>query len=71
MFQILLPTMNLLTRGQVVKRLKEAKVIRPYLPLFGPSRASAVLHTLTHKKSERKNSWLYKIGYGEKSVTWY
>jgi len=71
MFQILLPTMNLLTRGQVVKRLEEAKVIRPYLPLFGPSRASAVLHTLTHKKSERKNSGLYKIGYGEKSVTWY
>jgi len=51
--------------------LEKAKVIRPYLPLFGSSRASAVLHILSRKKSVKRNSGLYKYGYGEKSIIWY
>jgi len=51
--------------------LEKAKVIRPYLPLFGSSRASAVLHILSRKKSVKRNSGLYKVGHGEKSIIWY
>jgi len=51
--------------------LEKAKVIRPYVPLFGSSRASALLHTLSRRKSMRRNSGLYKLGHGEKSVIWY
>jgi len=59
------------THCQVVNKLEKAKVIRPYVPLFGSSRASALLHTLFRKKSMRRNSGLYKVGHGEKSVIWY
>ena len=69
--QILLPTVNLLTHYQAVNRLEKAKVIRPYAPLFGSSRASALLHTFSRKHSVRRNSGLYKLGHGEKSVIWY
>jgi len=63
--------MNLSTHCQVVNKLEKTKVIRPYVPLFGSSRASALLHTLSRKKSVRRNSGLYKLGHGEKSVIWY
>ena len=56
---------------QVVNKLEKAKVIRPYLPLFGSSRASAFLHFLSCKKVMRRNSGLYKYGHGEKSIIWY
>ena len=59
------------THCQVVNKLEKAKVIRPYAPLFGSSRASALLHTLSRKKSVRRNSGLYKLGHGAKSVIWY
>jgi len=59
------------THCQVVNKLGKAKVIRPYVPLLGSSRASALLHTLSRKKSARRNSGLYKLGHGEKSVIWY
>jgi len=51
--------------------LEKAKVIRPYDPLFGSSCVSAFLHTFFRKKSVRRNSGLYKLGHGEKSVIWY
>jgi len=51
--------------------LEKAKVIRPYVPLFGSSRVSALLHDIFRKKSVRRNSGLYKFGHGEKSVIWY
>ena len=63
--------MNLLTHCQLVNTLEKAKVIRPYVPLFGSSRASSLLHVLSRKKSVRNNSGLYKVGHGEKSVVWY
>jgi len=63
--------MNLPTHVQVVNRLEKAKIIRPYSPLFGSSRASALLHILSRKKSVKRNSRLYKFGHGEKSVIWY
>ena len=63
--------MNLPTHVQVVNRLEKAKITRPYVPLFGSSRASALLHIFSRKKSVRRNSGLYKFGHGEKSVIWY
>jgi len=51
--------------------LEKAKVIQPYVPLFGSSRASALLHILSRKKSVKRNSGLYKYGHGEKSIIWY
>jgi len=62
---------NLLTHYQAVNKLEKAKVIQPYAPLFGSSRASALLHTFSHKHSVRRNSGLYKLGHGEKLVIWY
>jgi len=59
------------THYQVVNKLKKAKVIRPYVPLFGSSCVSAFLHTFSRKKSVKRNSGLYKLGHGEKSVIWY
>jgi len=59
------------THCQVVNKLEKAKVIWPYAPLFGSSLASALLHTLSRTKSVRRNSGLYKLGDGEKSVIWY
>jgi len=63
--------MNLPTHDQIVNKLEKAKVIRPYVPFFGSSRASALLHILSRKKSLRRNSGLYKLGHEEKSVIWY
>jgi len=51
--------------------LEKANIIRPYVSLSGSSRASALLHSLFRKKSVRRNSGLYKLGHGEKSVIWY
>jgi len=59
------------THCQFVNKLKKAKVIRPYVPLFGSSCVSAFLHTFSHKKSVKRNSGLYKLGHGERSVIWY
>ena len=63
--------MNLPTHCQAVNKLEKAKVIRPYAPFFGSSRASGLLYTFSRKKSVRRNSGLYKLGHGEKSVIWY
>jgi len=51
--------------------LEKVKVIRPYVPFFGSSHVSALLHTLSRKKSVRRNSGLYQFGHGEKSLIWY
>ena len=56
---------------QFVNNLEKAKVIRPYVPLFGSSHASALLHILSRKNSLRRNTGLYKLGHGEKSIIWY
>jgi len=56
---------------QAVNRLEKAKVIRPYVPLLGSSRASALLRVLSRTKSVRRNSGLYRLGRGEKLVLWY
>jgi len=71
MLQILLPTVNLLTHYQAVNKLEKAKVIQPNTPLFSLSCASVLLHTFSRKHSVRRNSRLYKLGHGEKSVIWY
>ena len=63
--------MKLLKHYQVVNKLEKARVIRPYVPLFGSSHVSAFLHTFSRKKSVKRNSGLYKRGHGEKSVIWY
>jgi len=51
--------------------LEKAKVIWPYVPLFGSGRTSALLHILSRKKLVKRNSGLYKVGHGEKSIIWY
>jgi len=51
--------------------LEKEKVIRPYVPVFGSSRASAFLHILSRNNAVRRNSGLYKLGHGEKSIIWY
>ena len=63
--------MDQFTCCQVVNKLERAKVIWPYVPLFGSSRASALLRVLSRTKSVRRNSGLYKLGRGKKSVIWY
>jgi len=55
----------------MVNKLEKAGVIRRYYPLFGSSRVTTLLHTLSRKNSVRKDSGLYKCGHGEKSVIWY
>ena len=55
----------------MVNKLEKAGVIRRYHPLFGSSRVTTLLHTLSHKNSVRKDSGLYKLGHGEKSIIWY
>jgi len=55
----------------VVNKLKKAGVIRRYHPLFGSSHATALVYTLSRKKSVRRNSGLYRLGHGERSVIWY
>jgi len=59
------------THCQVVNKLEKEKVIRPYVPVFGSSRASAFLHILSRNNAVRRNSGLYKLGHGEKSIIWY
>ena len=55
----------------MVNKLEKAGVIRQYHPLFGSSRVTTLLHTLSHKNSVRKDSGLYQLGHGEKSIIWY
>jgi len=55
----------------VVNKLKKAGVIRRYHPLFGSSRATTLVYTLSRKSSVRGSSGLYKFGYGKKSIIWY
>lgn len=55
----------------MANKLEKAKVSRPYVPLFGSSRASALLRVLCCRKSVKRNSGLYKVGHGEKSVIWH
>lgn len=54
----------------MIDKLEEAKVIRPFHPRFGSSRATALLRIFSRKKSG-KSSGLYKLGHREKSVIWY
>ena len=70
-FQIWLSTMNLPTHCQAVNKMEKAKIIWPYVPLFGSSRVSAFLHILSRQKSVRRNNRLYRAGHGEKSIIWY
>ena len=60
--------MNLSTHCHAVTKVEQTKVSWPYVPLFGLSRASALLHTLYSKKLVRRNSGLCKCGHGEKLV---
>jgi len=55
----------------MVDNLAKAKVIRPYRPLFGSSRATSLLYALLRTKSVHRNSGLFKYGYGERSAIWY
>jgi len=55
----------------ILNRLEKAKVIRPYVPLFGSSRASTLLRILSCRDSIKGNSGLYKAGHGENSVILY
>jgi len=55
----------------MLNKLEEEKVIRPYVPLFGSSLASTLLRVLSRRNSIKRNSGLYKVGHGEKSVIWY
>jgi len=55
----------------VVNKLKKAGVIRRYHPLFGSSRATTLVYNLSRKNTVRRNSGLYRLGHGEKSVIWY
>ena len=54
-----------------VCKLEKVKFVWPYVPFFGLSRASALLHTFSHKKSVRRNSGVYQYGDGDKSIIWY
>ena len=55
----------------MVNKLEKAGVIRRYHPLFGSSRATTLVYTLSRKSSVRGNSGLYKFGHGKKSIIWY
>ena len=55
----------------MLNKLEEEKVIRPYVPLFGSSRASTLLRVLSRRNSIKRNSGLDKAGHKEKSVIWY
>jgi len=55
----------------VVNKLEKAGVIRRYHPLFGSSHVTTLVYTFFRKNSVRRNSGLYKLGHGEKSVIWY
>ena len=67
-FQLWLPGVDKFTYCQMLNKLKKAKVIRPYVPLFGSSRASTLLRVLSCRNSIKRNSGLYKAGHGE---NWY
>jgi len=56
---------------QLLNKLEKERVIRPYVPLFGSSRASTLLHVLSRRNSIKRNSGLDKAGHKEKSVIWY
>ncbi|KAF5356894.1 hypothetical protein D9756_006425 [Leucocoprinus leucothites] len=55
----------------MVEKLGRLRVIRPYHPQFGSSRAASVLHTVSRQTSSSKKSGLYKLGYEDMSVVWY
>jgi len=63
--------MDKFTYCQMLNKLEKTKVIRPYVPLFGSSRASTLLRALSCRNSIKRNSGLYKAGHGENSVIWY
>ncbi|KAJ3564593.1 hypothetical protein NP233_g8190 [Leucocoprinus birnbaumii] len=56
---------------RMIKKLEIAGVIRPWHPQLGSSRASSLLRDFSSRKSQSKNSGLYKYGHGDKSVIWY
>ncbi|KAF5359636.1 hypothetical protein D9756_003120 [Leucocoprinus leucothites] len=55
----------------MVDKLDSARVIRPYHPRFGSSRATSILHTVSRRRSSGRKSGLYKFGHGDKSMIWY
>jgi len=55
----------------MLNKLEKERVIRPYVPLFGSSRASALLRVLSRRNSIKRSSGLYKAVRKEKSVIWY
>ncbi|KAF5361047.1 hypothetical protein D9756_004499 [Leucocoprinus leucothites] len=55
----------------MVNKLEGARVIRPYHPRLGSSRAASVLHTISRQKRFSIKSGLYKLGHGDKSVIWF
>ncbi|KAF5360973.1 hypothetical protein D9756_004482 [Leucocoprinus leucothites] len=60
-----------LKHQQMVDKLESARVIRPYHPQLGSSRAASVLHTISRQKRSSIKSGLYKLGHGDKSVIWF
>ena len=70
-FQLWLSGVDKFTHCQMLNKLEKEKVIRPYVPLFGSSLASTLLRVLSRRNSIKRNSGLYKVGHGEKSVIWY
>lgn len=54
----------------MVKKLKDLGIIKHHHPRL-PSSLSTVYRTFSWPKPHGKNSGLYKLGHGEKSVVWY
>jgi hypothetical protein len=54
----------------MVKTLEALKIIKPHHPKI-PSALASILYTFSRRKPYGKNSGLYKLGHGEKSVVWY
>ncbi|KAF5353304.1 hypothetical protein D9756_007948 [Leucocoprinus leucothites] len=55
----------------MVDKLEKLRVIRPYHPRFGSSRAASVLHAVSRQRLFGKKSGLYKLGHKDKSIVWY
>ncbi|KAF5354171.1 hypothetical protein D9756_007127 [Leucocoprinus leucothites] len=55
----------------MIDKLERLRVIRPYCPRFGSSRAASVLHTVSQQRLSSKKSGSYKVGHGDTLVVWY
>ncbi|KAJ3567734.1 hypothetical protein NP233_g6169 [Leucocoprinus birnbaumii] len=56
---------------KIINKLEAAGVARAWYPWLGSGRASSFFHSFSRSESQNKNSGLYELGYGEKSVIWY